>query len=87
MAGKPYRPIYEQACQMGAVTAGQKVLAIGDGLNTDIRGANGFGLDALLIVGGIHGAELEGAGGEARALETLLSAQDLTARYFMPALG
>jgi HAD superfamily hydrolase (TIGR01459 family) len=87
MAGKPYRPIYEEACLMAELGPDEKVLAIGDGLNTDIRGANGFGLDALLIVGGIHGAELDDAGGEAKPLEALLAAQDLKARYFMPALA
>ncbi|BDA82812.1 haloacid dehalogenase [Aureimonas sp. SA4125] len=87
MAGKPYRPIYEEACLAAAIAPGQTVLAIGDGLNTDIRGANDFGLDVLLIVGGIHGAELGSAGGEPRALERLLAEQDLTARYFMPSLA
>jgi hypothetical protein len=33
-------------------------LAIGDGIETDIKGANGAGLDALFIADGIHGEDI-----------------------------
>lgn len=87
MAGKPYPPIYALACREVAVSDPRRILAVGDGLNTDIRGANAFGADALLVVGGIHGAELGGPGAEEAALSKALAAQALEARYFMPALG
>ncbi|KAB0682608.1 TIGR01459 family HAD-type hydrolase [Aureimonas leprariae] len=81
MAGKPYRPIYDLAARE-AGTAGRPtaVLAIGDGLHTDIRGANDYGVDVLLIAEGVHRDELGAGIGEA------LGAQGLAARYVMPTL-
>ena len=32
---------------------------MGDGLVTDIKGANGAGLEALFIADGVHGEEIE----------------------------
>jgi HAD superfamily hydrolase (TIGR01459 family) len=62
MAGKPHPPIYDLALQNAAEQLGRevdrkRVLCIGDGLGTDIRGANAQGLDALFIASGIHGEE------------------------------
>ena len=53
-AGKPYRPIYEQALgvaskRRGRETAPQRVLAIGDSVRTDLKGAAAFGIDAVLL--------------------------------------
>ena len=59
--GKPHRPIYDLAMkeiekQNGAPIAKASVLAVGDGVKTDIGGANAHGIDALFIAGagGIH---------------------------------
>ena len=62
-AGKPYRPIYEQAMAAartarGADTAEERVLAIGDSVRTDLKGAVGFGIDCLFVTAGIHAEEL-----------------------------
>ncbi len=62
-AGKPHRPIYDAAlakaaAARGALTAGQRTLAIGDSLRTDISGALALGIDALFVAGGIHAEEL-----------------------------
>ena len=35
------------------------MLAIGDGMPTDIKGANAEGLDVVFIADGIHGEEVE----------------------------
>ena len=64
-AGKPYRPIYELAEETIARLAGRKVarseiLAIGDGIRTDMAGAAEFGLDAVFVASGLH----VGPGGE-----------------------
>jgi HAD superfamily hydrolase (TIGR01459 family) len=64
-AGKPYRPIYEQALAAAAKARGRvadkrRVLAIGDSIRTDVRGAAAFGIDGLFISGGIHAEELGG---------------------------
>lgn len=53
--GKPYRQVYSHCL---AAMPGKKVLAVGDGMPTDIAGATGAGIDSLLITGGIHRSEL-----------------------------
>lgn len=64
-AGKPYRPIYEQAlaaaqsCRGGAIQPA-RVLAIGDSIHTDLKGASAFGIDCLFVTCGIHAEELGG---------------------------
>ena len=55
--GKPYRPIYDLA--LSAVRTATRPLAIGDGLNTDVKGANTAHIDALFIVGGVHAKECQ----------------------------
>jgi HAD superfamily hydrolase (TIGR01459 family) len=64
-AGKPYAPIYRRALALaeratGAPLDRRRVLAIGDGMNTDIAGAAVAGLDALLVTHGIHREALHG---------------------------
>jgi HAD superfamily hydrolase (TIGR01459 family) len=54
MAGKPFAPIYELAMAKAEVATPGDVLAIGDGIDTDIRGAAGFGLASVLITAGIN---------------------------------
>lgn len=52
--GKPHPPIYELARQkLAAMGADGAILCIGDGINTDILGAGGEGLDSLYITSGI----------------------------------
>jgi HAD superfamily hydrolase (TIGR01459 family) len=53
--GKPHLPIYDAA--LAKVAGAKKVLAVGDGLFTDIAGANKAGLDVLFIADGVHGEE------------------------------
>jgi HAD superfamily hydrolase (TIGR01459 family) len=55
--GKPHLPIYEEAKK--AIAAAKKPLVVGDGLFTDILGANRVGLDVLFIADGVHGEEVE----------------------------
>jgi HAD superfamily hydrolase (TIGR01459 family) len=64
-AGKPYRPIYEQALAAalalrGRPTEHHRVLAIGDSVRTDLKGAAAFGIDCLFVTAGIHAEELGG---------------------------
>lgn len=61
MAGKPFSPIYELALAeasrlRGRSIAKDEVLAIGDGPETDIRGAADYGLAALLVAEGVTDA-------------------------------
>jgi HAD superfamily hydrolase (TIGR01459 family) len=64
-AGKPHRPIYEEALRIadtarGKAPAQERVLAIGDSVRTDLKGAIAFGIDCLFVAGGIHAEELGG---------------------------
>ena len=90
MAGKPFAPIYDLALAradgaLGRTHARSRVLAIGDGLATDIAGAQAQGLDRLFIAAGIHGPESRGSDGRlsATAVDDLLAAAGLAADFAM----
>ena len=89
MAGKPYAPIYEMALEEGQAELGRpldpaRVLCIGDGLPTDVRGANARGLDILFVANGIHGGETVGpAGLNMPVVQDLLRQEGLQARWAM----
>jgi HAD superfamily hydrolase (TIGR01459 family) len=64
-AGKPHLPIYARALALAEAARGEpvdrrRVLAVGDGMKTDIAGAARAGLDALLVTRGIHRTALHG---------------------------
>ncbi|WP_339915190.1 TIGR01459 family HAD-type hydrolase [uncultured Brevundimonas sp.] len=88
MAGKPFDPIYDLALAeaerlLGAPVDRSRVLCIGDGVITDVLGADRQGLDCLFIAQGIHGDTARGADGRidpARA-GILLQAETTHARY------
>lgn len=53
--GKPHRPAFDRARLLAqAKSPASRVIVIGDGIETDIGGAQAAGLDALFIAGGIH---------------------------------
>jgi HAD superfamily hydrolase (TIGR01459 family) len=87
--GKPFPPIYDVAraelARIGINADKEAVLAIGDGVRTDIRGAQAEGIDALFITGGLE-AERFGPDVEApdpALLTDWLSAEDLHPRFAM----
>jgi HAD superfamily hydrolase (TIGR01459 family) len=51
--GKPYAAVYDAAMTWLGNIPKQKILAVGDSLETDIPGAQNYGIDSLLITGGI----------------------------------
>ena len=58
-AGKPYPPIYARARELiaasrGAAVETSRILAIGDGIKTDIAGAAAAGLRAVFIASALH---------------------------------
>lgn len=62
IAGKPHRPIYKAASKAvkeirGAPVEKSRILGIGDGVLTDVKGAADYGLDVLYISGGVHAAD------------------------------
>lgn len=88
MAGKPFAPIYDLSlAEAGRLGLGDldrsRVLCIGDGVITDVLGAEQQGLDCLFIARGIHGEKAMGTDGTldpARA-GALLAEEGTTARY------
>jgi len=54
--GKPHLPVYRSA--LAAAGNPKRPLAVGDGLLTDIKGANAAGLEVLFIADGVHGEEI-----------------------------
>jgi HAD superfamily hydrolase (TIGR01459 family) len=54
--GKPMPEIY--GLVRAQAPGADRLLAIGDGLHTDIKGANRAGLDALFIADGVHGEDI-----------------------------
>ncbi len=88
MAGKPYAPLYGYAYAEAERLLGRpldktRVLAIGDGAPTDVKGAQNEGLDCLFIASGIHGAEAVDAQGRLspQSVGALLEHEGVYARY------
>lgn len=57
--GKPHPPIYKRAIEAagevrGSTPTRERILAIGDGLKTDMAGAANAGVDALFVASGLH---------------------------------
>jgi HAD superfamily hydrolase (TIGR01459 family) len=58
--GKPHAPIYDMALTTaaslrgGAIPARDRVLAVGDSVRTDLKGAAAFGLDVMFVTSGLH---------------------------------
>ncbi len=61
VSGKPHAPIYEASLAAASELRGQidksRVIAIGDGMPTDVKGAQDYGLDLLYVSSGIHARE------------------------------
>jgi HAD superfamily hydrolase (TIGR01459 family) len=93
MAGKPHAPIYDlaldraRALMEGPLTM-DRVLAIGDGMATDVAGANAAGLDVLFIAKGVHaGPGLFKHGRlDAPAVTRLLAGEGLQAKFALASL-
>jgi HAD superfamily hydrolase (TIGR01459 family) len=61
--GKPHAPIYGAALAAaaglrgGAAPSRRRVLAIGDSVRTDLKGAAAYGIDYMFVTSGIHAEE------------------------------
>ncbi len=94
MAGKPHDPIYNLSLSMARelmarVVHPHEVLAIGDGLATDIAGANKRGVDALFIASGINGSSVAGIDRrlDEQAVDRLLAKDGVSAKFTMAELA
>lgn len=56
--GKPHPPIYDLALRRMDLDRKAEVLVIGDGINTDIKGAIQEGIDSLFVTGGLAAASM-----------------------------
>ncbi len=88
-AGKPYLPIYAMTMATLAKLKGRevekaKVLAIGDGIRTDIKGAATAGIDSVFVASGIHVA---GGHIDETTIATLFSETHARPIAAMPALS
>jgi len=81
--GKPMPAIYDVV--RAELPGARRLLAIGDGLHTDIKGANAAGIDALFIADGIHGEKI----GEVtpQRMAELFAEAGVAARAAMPRLA
>lgn len=92
IAGKPHRPIYEealrQASELRELIDPARIVAIGDGMPTDVRGALSEGLDLLYISAGIHASEyMTGDVTDERALNDFLASHQADPHWWMPRLA
>ena len=88
--GKPFRGIYDMALEVAGAPDPARVLAIGDGLPTDITGAIGARLDCAFIPGGLHGEAMGIAMGEVpeqRAYADVVGPSGLAPTWLLPALA
>lgn len=92
IAGKPHAPIYAAALDAASKVRGsevdrKRVLAIGDGMLTDVKGAEQNGYDVLYISGGIHARDYGDPGNpDIEALEAFLEKHGSQPIGFMPKL-
>ena len=93
MAGKPFAPIYDLAMEEATRLVGRpldrrRVLAIGDGLITDVAGAQSHDLDCLFLAAGIHAGDVLTDTGQldGERVNALLAASGLGAAYASPHL-
>jgi len=87
-AGKPHVPIYERTFATlerlaGRALARERILAIGDGIDTDLLGAHRAGLRSLFIASAVH---LPG-GLDARTLDALFASRPFRPIAALPALA
>ena len=75
--GKPHIEIYKMC-----FNDREKVLAIGDNLRTDIKGANNLNIDSIFISKGVHRDEFKNS----EELIELLKTFKVEANYFQPEL-
>ena len=92
--GKPHQAIYQRARTVLEHAAGRpldprRILAIGDGISTDLRGANRSGLLSLLVATGLNKDSLLGASGQVDSgrVDEALTRAGATADYVMAALA
>jgi HAD superfamily hydrolase (TIGR01459 family) len=90
--GKPHPPIYDLARRKLAAITGRdeaNVLAIGDGVGTDVAGGIAEGIDTLFVTGGIAAAEFgaDPLRPDPRMVTEWLEARQMSATFAIPFLA
>ena len=80
--GKPYKQIYEH-CFNFFEKKNTRVLAIGDSLENDIKGANALDFDSLLITDGIHREVNNNNDVDKQKLDGLIKTKNIFPDFFM----
>lgn len=75
--GKPYPETYRRTIQKLGLDGPEKILALGDSMRTDIKGARGAGIDCVLIGGGIHAEEWGLVPGQAPSADQIEAVSEL----------
>lgn len=92
VVGKPHKPVYDIAMETLAEVAGEPlrhgdVLAIGDAIPTDVKGAWGQGIDVLMVTAGIHAADFGPVDApDAALLAKRLTVEGVTVKAALPRL-
>ncbi len=88
-AGKPHRPIYEAAMRkLSKPLPKSEILAIGDGIDTDIKGACAQGIDSIYIASRVHmGDALDAGASSARLVGNLFAGRTFRPSAAMSQLG
>jgi len=86
--GKPYSQIYQMCYEKLGKIPKSKILMIGDGLQTDIKGANDFRIDSLFIKEGIYHQQIEEQSdkhgyNEESILNTLFIEEEIEPTFYM----
>ena len=75
--GKPHKEVYNKCFEEN-----ERVLAIGDNLSTDIKGANNLNIDSIFITNGVHREEIK----DITKLDTLLIKHKVKTNFFQKKL-
>lgn len=76
--GKPHGLVFQRCAELLGIVDHQRILMVGDNLETDILGANRVGYHSLLVASGVHGLlddERNVAFSELAKLETVFAAR------------
>ena len=84
--GKPYATIYQNLRIRMNLSDKHKILAIGDSLSTDIRGANNAGIDCALVMTGLAEQEFGTSDTSYRRLEQSVNERGIYPTYVLPRL-
>ncbi len=87
--GKPYNLVYKIVCENFNNAHNSKILAVGDALETDIKGALNSNIDGALITGGILSNQLGikyGEQAEKNKLEMICQNHQIYPKFVIPGL-